>query len=58
MTALLLRFLQDRAGHTAIEYGMIAALVAILLITAMGSMGTSVDSMFEGIAAPFAEVRN
>jgi pilus assembly protein Flp/PilA len=44
-------FLHDRRGHIAIEYGMIAALVAIGLITAIAGMGTSLESML-GRALP------
>ncbi len=49
----LVRFLAARHGHTAIEYAMIASLVAILLITAMASMGTSVNSMFTQLLGGF-----
>lgn len=41
--------LRDRRGHTAIEYSMIAALIAILLITALTSVGLSVESMFDQV---------
>lgn len=41
---------RDEEGATAIEYGLIAALVAIALITALGGLGTSLDGMFAGVA--------
>jgi pilus assembly protein Flp/PilA len=48
------RLLRDRRAHTAIEYGMIGALIAIGLITAMTSMGTSVEQMFADLMPAFA----
>ena len=49
-------FLKDRAGHTAIEYGMIASLIIILMISAISGMGLSVEKMFipleKAIGAP------
>ncbi|MGE0830742.1 MAG: Flp family type IVb pilin [Hyphomonadaceae bacterium] len=47
-------FLKHTGGHTAIEYSMIAALVALLLVTAMGSMGESVLAMFTNLMPAFA----
>ncbi|MBU6405903.1 MAG: Flp family type IVb pilin [Alphaproteobacteria bacterium] len=53
-----LAFLQDRAGKTAIEYSMIAALIAILLVSAISSMGLSLEKMItpleKAIGAPKA----
>ena len=40
------RFLSDESGATAIEYGLIAALVAVASITAFATLGTSFSSMF------------
>ncbi|GEM_PF-2106718 len=37
---------RDRRGQTAIEYSMIAAMIAILIVTAMGAIGLSVEKMF------------
>jgi Flp pilus assembly pilin Flp len=45
---------RDRRGGTAIEYAMIAALIAIGLIAAMGSMGLSVEQMFADLMPAFA----
>ena len=38
---------RDEAGATAIEYGLIAALIAVAAITAMGNLGTSLTKTFE-----------
>jgi pilus assembly protein Flp/PilA len=40
------KFLKDESGATAIEYGLIAALVAIAAIGALSAMGTSISDMF------------
>ena len=43
---LINRILNDEAGATAIEYGLIAALIAVAAITAMGALGTSLSNTF------------
>lgn len=47
---MLLRFLRDRSGATAIEYGLIAALIAASLIYGMGLIGTSMNNQFTSAA--------
>ena len=39
-------FLRDQSGATAIEYGLIAALVSVAAIAALGAMGDSLNSIF------------
>jgi pilus assembly protein Flp/PilA len=46
----LRRFLIDDEGVTAIEYGLIAALVAAVLVTAVTLMGTNLSALFTWIA--------
>jgi len=41
------QFLSDESGATAIEYGLIAALVGIALITVLTSLGTSLSGFFD-----------
>jgi pilus assembly protein Flp/PilA len=43
------KFLTDESGATAIEYGLIAALVAIAAIVALEGLGSSVSDMFTGV---------
>ncbi|MBI1251690.1 MAG: Flp family type IVb pilin [Alphaproteobacteria bacterium] len=50
---MIARFINDRDGHTAIEYGMIAALICIGIIAALTSMGSSVEHMFADVLAGF-----
>lgn len=43
-------FLTDESGATAIEYGLIAALVSVAAIAALGSLGNSLGTMFNSVA--------
>lgn len=43
------RFAQDESGATAIEYGLIAALISVVIIVAVGALGTSLTSVFESV---------
>ena len=43
------RFLKDESGATAIEYGLIAALIAVVIITAVGLVGKEVNTAFTDI---------
>ncbi|HUZ63721.1 MAG TPA: Flp family type IVb pilin [Acetobacteraceae bacterium] len=40
----------DRRGVTALEYGLIAALIAVVIITAVGLVGTNLSATFNNIA--------
>ena len=44
------RFLRDEEGVTAIEYGLIAALIAVVIIVGAGLVGTNLNTLFNGIA--------
>lgn len=46
----LKRFLKDEDGVTAIEYGLIAALIAVAIIAAVGFIGTNLNVIFNHIA--------
>lgn len=50
MTNLFARFVKDESGATAIEYGLIAALIAVAAITAMTTVGTQLIAKFNTIA--------
>ena len=47
---LISRFVRDESGATAIEYGLIAALIAVVIITAVGTVGTNLTATFNTIA--------
>ena len=51
MKNIVTRFLNDDSGATAIEYGLIAALVAVVIIVGLTSLGTSVNSTFTNVAS-------
>jgi pilus assembly protein Flp/PilA len=44
------RFAQDESGATAIEYGLIAALIAVGIIAAATTLGGNLSGLFDGIA--------
>ena len=46
MKDVLKKFLTDESGATAIEYGLIAALVAVAIVGALSTLGGSLSSMF------------
>ncbi|WP_163266825.1 Flp family type IVb pilin [Chelativorans alearense] len=50
MKNLVTRFVRNESGATAIEYGLIAGLIAVAIITAVGLVGTDVNNVFEHIA--------
>jgi pilus assembly protein Flp/PilA len=49
MTNLLARFVKDESGATAIEYALIAAGIAIAIISAVNGVGTSITNKFTTI---------
>ena len=51
MTKFFTRFLKSESGATAIEYGLIAALIAVAAITAMQGLGTSLKSTFNNVSS-------
>lgn len=44
-------FLDDESGVTAIEYGLIAALIAIVIVGSVGTLGTNLSALFSDVAA-------
>ncbi len=54
MTAILGRFARDESGATAIEYGLIAALIAVVIITAVAGLGTALSNKFSAIKTSLA----
>jgi pilus assembly protein Flp/PilA len=50
MINLFSRFVRDESGATAIEYGLIAALIAVVIITGLTSVGTNLNTKFASIA--------
>ncbi len=50
MTKFVSRFVEDESGATAIEYGLIAALIAVAIVTAVTGVGTALNSKFNSVA--------
>jgi pilus assembly protein Flp/PilA len=50
MVELLARFLREEDGVTAIEYGLIAALIAVVIIAAVTAVGGGLSTVFTGVA--------
>jgi pilus assembly protein Flp/PilA len=51
MKNLFSRFVADESGVTAIEYGLIAALIAVIIIGAVSAVGTSLSNTFKSVSA-------
>ena len=50
MRKLAIRFIRDCSGATAIEYGLIAALISVVIITAVTSVGTKLSTTFTTVS--------
>jgi pilus assembly protein Flp/PilA len=50
MTATLSRFVRDESGATAIEYGLIAALISVVIITSLKVVGASLTNTFLSVS--------
>ena len=48
--AMFLKFLKNTKGATAIEYGLIAALIAVAAIAAMQNIGTKLGTTFNNVS--------
>jgi pilus assembly protein Flp/PilA len=51
MSNLIARFVKDESGATAIEYGLIAALIALAIMVGAGSLGNALNNKFTAIAS-------
>jgi pilus assembly protein Flp/PilA len=54
MKTLLNRFVRDESGATAIEYGLIAALIAVAIIVVLGQVGGNLNARFQSVANALA----
>jgi pilus assembly protein Flp/PilA len=48
---VLIRILRCRKGANAIEYALVASLIAVAAVAAMSKLGTSVDSMLNNVSS-------
>jgi pilus assembly protein Flp/PilA len=51
MKVLFNRFIKDQSGATAIEYGLIAALISVVCITVLTSVGTQLNTKFTSVSS-------
>ena len=51
MKNIVSRFVKDESGATAIEYGLIAAGISVVIIAAVNLVGTNLTGVFNAIAA-------
>ena len=51
MHSFFTKLIKDESGVTAIEYGLIAALIAVAAVTVMGTVGTNLSTTFSKVAA-------
>ena len=50
MSKFVTRFMKDESGATAIEYGLIAALIAVVIITGVSTLGKNIGTVFNTVA--------
>jgi pilus assembly protein Flp/PilA len=50
MSAIFARFMKDESGATAIEYGLIAALISVALITGATTLGGALNTQFTNLS--------
>ncbi len=50
MSKFVTSFMKDESGATAIEYGLIAALIAVVIIAGATTLGTTISTKFNTIA--------
>ena len=55
---LINRILKDETGATAIEYGLMAALISVAAITAMGSLGNSLSNTFNYVSGQMTNAQS
>ncbi|MFL0694709.1 MAG: Flp family type IVb pilin [Agrobacterium tumefaciens] len=58
MTKLFARFVKDESGATAIEYGLIAALISVALITGATTLGGALNDTFQNISTEMQDARD
>jgi pilus assembly protein Flp/PilA len=51
MTKFLSRFAQNESGATAVEYGLIAALIGVVIIAGATALGSALSTEFSGIGS-------
>jgi pilus assembly protein Flp/PilA len=58
MSKLFARFVKDESGATAIEYGLIAALIALAIMVGASSLGNALNNQFQFISQELTDSTN
>lgn len=56
MRKALVQFLRDEEGATAVEYGLIAALIAVVIMLSVSNVGTQLKAVFDSIVTQLTSV--
>jgi pilus assembly protein Flp/PilA len=51
MKALMKKFFREEDGATAVEYGLLVALIAVVIMAAVGTLGTNLNAKFSSVAS-------
>lgn len=54
MSNMISRFAKDESGATAIEYGLIAGLISVVILTVLGTLGRNLNNKFTAISNTLA----
>ena len=57
VTSTLTRFLRDERGATAVEYGLLTALVAFVMMAGLSTLGTGLASTFSSASTQLADIQ-
>lgn len=57
MSKFFARFIKDESGATAIEYGLIAALISVALIAGASTLGETLNDTFESISSKMTDAQ-
>ncbi|MBK5565654.1 Flp family type IVb pilin [Ensifer adhaerens] len=55
MKKIFARLMKDESGATAIEYGLIAALISVALIAGASTLGNALNTTFDGLGTKLTE---
>jgi pilus assembly protein Flp/PilA len=50
MKAMIKKFFREEEGATAVEYGLLVALIAVVIMAAVGTLGTNLNTKFTAVA--------
>ena len=57
MFSVIRKIIKDESGATAIEYGLIAALISVAIIGVLGTVGTNLDTVFGKVGTELGKVK-